>query len=117
MKYTSLSMAAAFGNAMASASSVSERILSYYIANDDILQLPTIHLILYSFLSLVNYCIVSIMIISYNQTLSNTQPHGGGGGGIHPKKMDVGAISFGHQVPVMMKEAAQLGRVDGNVSI
>ena len=42
------------------------------------------------------------------------QPHGGGGG-IHPKRMDVGAIS-GHQGPAVMKEAAQLGGVDGNVS-
>ena len=49
----------------------------------------------------------SIMIISYNQS----------GGGIHPKRMDVGAISFGHQGPVVMKEAAQLGGVYGNVSI
>ena len=31
--------------------------------------------------------------------------------------MDFGAISFGnHQGPVVMKEAAQLGGVDGNVS-
>ena len=42
MKYTSLSMAAAFGNVMASASLVSAIVsYYYYIANDDILQLPT----------------------------------------------------------------------------
>ena len=50
--------------------------------------------------------------------LSNTQPHGGGGSSsIHPKKMDVGAISFGNnQDPAVMKEAARVGGVDGNVS-
>ena len=48
--------------------------------------------------------------------LSNTQPHGGGSSSIHPKWMDVGAISFdNHQGPVAMK-AAQLGGVDGYVS-
>ena len=45
------------------------------------------------------------------------QSHGGGGSsGIHPKRMDVGALSFGnHQGPVVIKEA-QFGGVDGNVS-
>ena len=50
---------------------------------------------------------------------SITQSHGGGGSSIsiHPKRMEFGAISFGsHQGPVVMKEAAQLGGVDGNVS-
>ena len=44
--------------------------------------------------------------------------HGGGSSSIHPKRMDVGAISFGnHQGPAVMKEAARVGGVDGNVSI
>ena len=30
--------------------------------------------------------------------------------------MDVGAISFGHQDPMMMREAARVGGVDGDVS-
>ena len=48
--------------------------------------------------------------------LSNTQPHGGGSSSIHPKRMDVRAISFGHQGSAVMREAAQLEGIDGNVS-
>ena len=44
------------------------------------------------------------------------QPHGGGSSSIHPKRMDVGAISFGHQGPMVMREARFGGGVDGKVS-
>ena len=117
MKYTSLSLAAVFGNAMASAaSSVSEKlnclIIYYYIYMTIFYNCLLIHPILYTLFSIVICCIYHIII------LSNTQPHGGGGSiSIHPKRMDVGAISFGnHQGPVVMKEARFGGGIDGNVS-